>query len=133
MRNVKAPGNNKLIILAGLFENNLFRKFVLIDRYHCTPLLTKNNFLPKANISKFNEFFFVPKFQYIVPFMVATMASKWIADALGKEGIYDGHIALNEYPYLDIKQDLNEQKTLVNSVMNPKTGNLTTLPLQVFR
>ena len=70
--------------------------------------------------------------QYIVPFMVATMASKWIADALGKEGIYDGHIALNEYPYLDIKQDLNEQKTLVHAVMNPKTGPLVTLPLQVL-
>ena len=55
---------------------------------------------------------------------------KWIADALGKEGIYDGHIALNEYPYLDIKQDLTEQKIQVQSVMNPKSGSLVTLPLQ---
>ena len=48
--------------------------------------------------------------QYIVPFMVATMASKWIGDAFGKDGIYDGHITLNEYPYLDVKIDMQQQK-----------------------
>ena len=47
--------------------------------------------------------------QYIVPFMVATMASKWIADALTKESIYDGHITLNEYPYLDAKEELRNR------------------------
>ena len=41
--------------------------------------------------------------------MVATMASKWIADALTKESIYDGHITLNEYPYLDSKEELRNR------------------------
>lgn len=26
--------------------------------------------------------------QYIVPLMLATMASKWVGDALGKQGMY---------------------------------------------
>lgn len=39
--------------------------------------------------------------QYIVPLMAASMFSKWIGDAFGNEGIYDGHIRLNGYPFLD--------------------------------
>jgi chloride channel 3/4/5 len=35
--------------------------------------------------------------------MCATMASKWVGDALGKAGIYDAHIDLNGYPFLDCK------------------------------
>ena len=31
------------------------------------------------------------------------MASKWVGDALGRHGIYDAHIMLNGYPFLDIK------------------------------
>ena len=31
------------------------------------------------------------------------MASKWVGDALGKAGIYDAHIDLNGYPFLDCK------------------------------
>jgi len=27
--------------------------------------------------------------EYIVPLMAATMTSKWVADALGREGIYE--------------------------------------------
>ena len=40
---------------------------------------------------------------YIVPLMVATMTAKWIGDAFGHEGIYDLHIKLNNYPFLDSK------------------------------
>ena len=36
--------------------------------------------------------------RYIVPLMAAAMASKWVGDAFGKDGIYDAHIALNGYP-----------------------------------
>ena len=41
---------------------------------------------------------------YIVPLMVATMTAKWIGDAFGHEGIYDLHIKLNNYPFLDSKE-----------------------------
>ena len=34
------------------------------------------------------------------------MASKWVGDALGRHGIYDAHIMLNGYPFLDIKVPL---------------------------
>lgn len=42
---------------------------------------------------------------YIVPLMTAAMFSKWVGDAFGKEGIYDGHIRLNGYPFLDNKDE----------------------------
>ncbi len=37
--------------------------------------------------------------------MLSVMVSKWVADALNKEGIYDEHIALNGYPFLDNKRE----------------------------
>ena len=43
--------------------------------------------------------------QYIVPLMIATMFSKWVCDAFGNEGIYDGHIRLNGYPFLESKEE----------------------------
>lgn len=33
------------------------------------------------------------------------MVSKWMADAFNKDGIYDEHIQLNGYPFLDNKRD----------------------------
>ncbi|CAB1459186.1 unnamed protein product [Pleuronectes platessa] len=36
--------------------------------------------------------------EYIVPLMAAAVTSKWVADAFGKEGIYESHIQLNGYP-----------------------------------
>ena len=38
-----------------------------------------------------------------VLFQAAVMASKWVGDALGRHGIYDAHIMLNGYPFLDNK------------------------------
>lgn len=35
-----------------------------------------------------------------LPIMIAVMASKWVGDALGKEGIYTAWIALHDYPFL---------------------------------
>ncbi|KAK6057742.1 chloride transporter, ClC family [Cooperia oncophora] len=43
--------------------------------------------------------------EFIVPTMVATMFSKWIGDAICKTGIYDAHIELNGYPFLDNKEE----------------------------
>merc|ERR1711944_394160 len=45
--------------------------------------------------------------RYIVPLMAAVMASKWVGDALGRQGIYDAHISLNGYPFLDIKEEFD--------------------------
>lgn len=57
--------------------------------------------------------------RYIVPLMAAAMASKWVGDALGKQGIYDAHIALNGYPFLDSKDEF-QHTTLAGDVMQPK-------------
>ncbi|ESO94097.1 hypothetical protein LOTGIDRAFT_145169 [Lottia gigantea] len=57
--------------------------------------------------------------QFIVPMMVAAMTSKWIGDALGREGIYDAHIGLNGYPYLDSKEEFTHT-TIAADVMRPR-------------
>ena len=40
---------------------------------------------------------------YIVPIMVAVMTAKWVGDFITPNGIYDAHITINGYPYLDGK------------------------------
>ena len=40
-----------------------------------------------------------------VPLMVATMTAKWVSDAFDHHGIYDKHIILNNYPFLDCKSE----------------------------
>ncbi|XP_063042743.1 H(+)/Cl(-) exchange transporter 5 [Engraulis encrasicolus] len=61
--------------------------------------------------------------EYIVPLMAATMTSKWVADALGREGIYEAHIRLNGYPFLEAKEEF-EHKTLAMDVMRPRCGGI---------
>ncbi|XP_043913433.1 H(+)/Cl(-) exchange transporter 5 isoform X1 [Protopterus annectens] len=57
--------------------------------------------------------------EYIVPLMAAAMTSKWVADAIGREGIYDAHIRLNGYPFLEAKEEFSH-KTLAMDVMRPQ-------------
>lgn len=57
--------------------------------------------------------------RYIVPLMAAVMASKWVGDALGKQGMYDAHIQLNGYPFLDSKEDIIHT-ALAADVMQPR-------------
>lgn len=59
---------------------------------------------------------------YIVPLMVAVMVSKWVGDAFSKEGIYDGHIHLNGYPFLDSKRDFMHTSLAID-VMKPQRGD----------
>ncbi|KAK3567766.1 hypothetical protein QTP86_025963 [Hemibagrus guttatus] len=66
--------------------------------------------------------------EYIVPLMAATMTSKWVADALGREGIYEAHIRLNGYPFLEPKEEF-KHKTLAMDVMRPQRSDP---PLSVF-
>ncbi|XP_048369969.1 H(+)/Cl(-) exchange transporter 5 [Sphaerodactylus townsendi] len=57
--------------------------------------------------------------EYIVPLMAAAMTSKWVADAIGREGIYDAHIRLNGYPFLEAKEEFSH-KTLAMDAMRPR-------------
>ncbi|XP_055382535.1 H(+)/Cl(-) exchange transporter 5 isoform X2 [Condylostylus longicornis] len=63
---------------------------------------------------------------YIVPLMAAAMASKWVGDALGRKGIYDAHISLNGYPFLDSKDEF-AHTTLAADVMQPKNETLSVI------
>ena len=65
--------------------------------------------------------------RYIVPLMAACMTSKWVGDALGRMGIYDAHISLNGYPFLDIKEEF-DHTTLAAEVMQPQSNE----PLRVM-
>lgn len=51
--------------------------------------------------------------------MVATMIAKWVADAFDEHGIYDKHIILNNYPFLDCKTEYR-YSTLACDVMRPR-------------
>ena len=55
------------------------------------------------------------------------MASKWVGDAFGREGIYDAHIILNGYPFLGPGEEY-EHMTVAADVMQPQTNE----PLSVF-
>lgn len=59
---------------------------------------------------------------YIVPIMVAVMISKWVGDALVKDGIYDGHIHLCGYPFLDSKAEFTHN-SLACDVMRPRKND----------
>ncbi|GAB5354837.1 hypothetical protein AAMO2058_000153600 [Amorphochlora amoebiformis] len=44
--------------------------------------------------------------EYIVPLMVAVVASKWVGDAFGKEGIFDVLISMQRYPHINPSTEL---------------------------
>jgi len=56
---------------------------------------------------------------FIVPTMAAVMFAKWVGDALDRKGIYDAHIALNGYPFLDTKEEFSHS-TVAADVMRPR-------------
>ena len=37
---------------------------------------------------------------HVLPIMICVMTSKWVGDALGKDGIYSVWIAMRRYPWL---------------------------------
>ncbi|VDP05660.1 unnamed protein product [Heligmosomoides polygyrus] len=65
--------------------------------------------------------------EFIVPTMVATMFSKWIGDAICKTGIYDAHIELNGYPFLDNKEEY-PYSTIAVQVMRPSATATVNAP-----
>jgi len=56
--------------------------------------------------------------EFIVPTMVAVMFAKWVGDAIYNMGIYDAHIDLNAYPFLNNKEEY-PFSTVASSVMQP--------------
>jgi len=62
--------------------------------------------------------------------MAASMASKWVGDALGRMGIYDAHIDLNGYPFLDCKDEFGHT-TLAADVMQPQRNEPLAIITQV--
>jgi chloride channel 3/4/5 len=54
---------------------------------------------------------------YVLPIMIAVMLAKWIGDAISKRGIYEAWIRLNEYPYLDNKDDTKIPHVPVSNIM----------------
>eukprot|EP00049_Salpingoeca_infusionum_P000803 m.42478 g.42478 ORF g.42478 m.42478 type:complete len:791 (-) comp10693_c0_seq2:209-2581(-) len=61
---------------------------------------------------------------YILPLMVAILVSKWVGDAFAPDGIYDGHIALRGYPFLDPKHDYL-RAALAGDIMQPPLASGT--------
>ena len=64
--------------------------------------------------------------RYIVPLMAAAMASKWVGDAFGRDGIYDAHIGLNGYPFLDNKEEFG-CTTIAADAMQPRQASFRSL------
>uniref|UniRef100_A0A915J481 Chloride channel protein n=1 Tax=Romanomermis culicivorax TaxID=13658 RepID=A0A915J481_ROMCU len=60
--------------------------------------------------------------EFIVPTMAAVMFAKWVGDAVNRKGIYDAHIALNGYPFLDTKEEFSHN-TVAADVMRPRPGD----------
>ncbi|KAM5487990.1 chloride channel [Microsporum audouinii] len=54
---------------------------------------------------------------HVIPIMIAVMLSKWCGDIFGKHGIYESWIHLNEYPFLDQKDDSAPPDVPVSQVM----------------
>ncbi|KAG4306003.1 hypothetical protein PORY_000913 [Pneumocystis oryctolagi] len=66
---------------------------------------------------------------YVMPFMLSILVSKWVADAIEPQGIYDLLIDLNEYPYLDTKSKYTFSSYLSELLPPPITVYYTTIDL----
>ncbi|KAK4944414.1 hypothetical protein LTR66_014499 [Elasticomyces elasticus] len=61
--------------------------------------------------------------EYVVPHMMAIMVAKWVADALGKEGVYDLAQSVLGHPFLDLDHSLGlvqRQNALVDRLVPPR-------------
>lgn len=103
--------------------NNRLSK-LLINFFSCN----KNLCVPPGGVTRMTVSLVVIMFEltggleYIVPLMAAAVTSKWVADAFGKEGIYESHIQLNGYPYLDVRDEFTH-RTLATDVMRPRRND----------
>ncbi|KAK4988984.1 hypothetical protein LTR50_003580 [Elasticomyces elasticus] len=61
--------------------------------------------------------------EYVVPHMMAIMVAKWVADAPGKEGVYDLAQSVLGHPFLDLDHSLGlvqRQNALVDRLVPPR-------------
>lgn len=61
--------------------------------------------------------------EYVVPHMIAILVAKWVADALGKDSVYDLAQAVLGHPFLDIDHTLaivQKQNAIVADLIPPK-------------
>lgn len=54
---------------------------------------------------------------YVIPIMIAVMLSKWCGDTFSKRGIYESWIHLNQYPFLDHKEDTTPPDIPASQIM----------------
>lgn len=54
---------------------------------------------------------------YVLPIMIAVMLAKWVGDVFTKRGIYESWIHLNEYPYLENRDDATVPQVPVSNIM----------------
>ncbi|XP_043557447.1 uncharacterized protein LOC122555486 [Chiloscyllium plagiosum] len=104
-----------------------------LRKFYCCLVLALDNFAA-GGVTRMTVSLVVIMFEltggleYIVPLMAAAVTSKWVADAFGKVGIYEAHIHLNGYPFLDSKDEFRH-RTLATDVMRPRR---TEPPLSVL-
>eukprot|EP00698_Gefionella_okellyi_P021234 TRINITY_DN681_c0_g1_i3.p1 TRINITY_DN681_c0_g1~~TRINITY_DN681_c0_g1_i3.p1 ORF type:complete len:738 (+),score=141.68 TRINITY_DN681_c0_g1_i3:35-2248(+) len=63
----------------------------------------------------------------IIPLILSTMFAKWVADAVNKSSVYDEHIRMNGYPFLELSDDAHitaEARDVMTS------QEMVTIPLQ---
>jgi len=54
---------------------------------------------------------------YVLPIMIAVMLGKWVGDAIHARGIYEAWIHLNEYPFLDNRDERPVPDVPVSQIM----------------
>jgi chloride channel 3/4/5 len=64
---------------------------------------------------------------YVIPIMIAVMLSKWCGDTFGKRGIYESWIQINEYPFLDHRDDKPLPDVSASKIMT-NVDDLTVIP-----
>lgn len=55
---------------------------------------------------------------YIFPIVLAVLVSKWVANAFGRNGIYDEHVIMAGYPFLDIKTRVGDHSHVLAEIMH---------------
>ena len=55
---------------------------------------------------------------HVLPIMISVVVSKWVADALGKDGIYSVWIAMRQYPWLP-PSEYRDQGQTAAQIMKP--------------
>lgn len=61
--------------------------------------------------------------EYVVPHMIAIMVAKWVADSLGKDGVYDLAQSVLGHPFLDLDHSMalvQKKNALVEELIPPQ-------------